>query len=713
MPRPVPRAPAFGGAWSSLSPQLTPWIADVVAAQGFERMTPVQAGTIPRAVKNQDCVVEAVTGSGKTLAFVVPVLERIVRNEHKYKNGEVAAVVIAPTRELATQIHEVFNTFLSTWTLKQPTPVDGEEAPPPPPPEYPLACLVTGGTAAPYETFFNQGSNILVGTPGRLASFLLSPRGMAAVRVGNLDVLVLDEADRLLSAPDHRRDVERIMRHLPKQRRTHLFSATMTDAVEDIVGVGLRNPVRIVVNLKDKRTGESAVERRVPMGLANTYLVCGLAEKTLQLLRVLQREAKVNEAAKFIAYFSTGAAVDYFYRILSRLPEMEKFAFTSLHGDLPPRVRDAALSGFNAHSSSHLNPAVLLCTDVAARGVDFPDIDAVIQYDAPTDPKTFSHRVGRTARAGRAGRAVVLITRGREEQYVDFLSVRKIPLAPHPYLGADLEAAEAPLLADPDSLDLMQRMREVVLSDRDLADRGARALVSSVHAYTKHEASFIFRPKDIDFAALGTAFGLLRLPVMPEIRDWHRRLEKAEKKRVEEQKAASEEKGEEKGKEKEKDEDEEEKMPQLTWTDAVVDWAALAYTDKKREAQRQTALAENAAKRASGELDAQREHERKKRKVRAEVNSAWSGKKDKRTRKDERREKKDKKAEAAWARRIAEGLLEEDAPAPEKKAVKRKVAKDSDDEDFADEYRALKKEVKSTRGREEKKEAAGMFDDLD
>ncbi|BEI90298.1 uncharacterized protein CcaverHIS019_0303680 [Cutaneotrichosporon cavernicola] len=710
MPRPTPRAPAFGGAWTSLNPALTPWIADVIAAQGFERMTPVQAGTIPRAVKNQDCVVEAVTGSGKTLAFVVPVLERIVRNEHKYRKGEVAAVVIAPTRELASQIHDVFNTFLSTWTPKEPTPVDGEEGPPPPPPEYPLACLVTGGTAAPYESFFNQASNILVGTPGRLASFLLSPRGMSAVRVGNLDVLVLDEADRLLSAPDHRRDVERIMRHLPKQRRTHLFSATMTDAVEDLVGVGLRNPVRIVVNLKDKRTGESAVERRVPMGLANTFLVCGLADKTLQLLRVLQREAKVHEAAKFIVYFSTGAAVDYFYRILSRLPEIDKFALTSLHGDLPPRVRDAALSGFNAHPSSHLTPAVLLCTDVAARGVDFPDIDVVIQYDAPTDPKTFSHRVGRTARAGRAGRAVILLTRGREEQYVDFLSVRKIPLVPHAYIGADFETAEAPLPADPDSLALLQRMRDVVLSDRDLADRGARALVSCVHAYTKHEASFIFRPKDIDYAALGTAFGLLRLPVMPEVRDWRRRCEKAEKKRAEEGKDKDKA-----GEEEEVEEVEEtEQVAQLVWTDAEVDWNALAYTDKKREAQRQATLAEKAAKRASGELDAEREHERKKRKVRAEVNSAWSGKKDQRVRKEERREKKDKKAEAAWARRINEGLLEEDAPAPEKRAGKRKVAKDeSDQEDLADEYRALKKEVKSTRGRVEKKEAAGMFDDLD
>lgn len=203
--------------------------------------------------------------------------------------------------------------------------------------------LVTSGTPTPYETFQSLSSSILIGTPGRLASFLLSPRGLSVVKVNELDCLVLDEADRLLSAPDHRRDVERIMRHLPKQRRTHLFSATMTDAVEDVIGIGLRNPVRIVVNLKDKKTGEEAKERRTPtryaqalsvmfcqaivksrlpqlatqdpanISLTNTYIVCGLAERTAQLIRILERESE--HAAKFIVYFSTVAAVDYFYRV--------------------------------------------------------------------------------------------------------------------------------------------------------------------------------------------------------------------------------------------------------------------------------------------------------------------------------------------------------------------------------------------------------------
>ncbi|TXT10944.1 hypothetical protein VHUM_01695 [Vanrija humicola] len=704
MPRPSSGAPAFGSTWASLTPPLTPWIADVIAQQGFSNMTPVQAGTIPRALKNQDCVVEAVTGSGKTLAFVVPVLERIVRSEHKFKRGEVAAIVIAPTRELAAQIHEVFTMFLSTLVPPPPSPVDGEEQPTPIG-EYPLPLLVTSGTADPYAAFLNTSANIIVGTPGRLASFLLSPRGLSAVRVGNIDALVLDEADRLLSAPDHRRDVERIMRHLPKQRRTHLFSATMTDAVEDLVGIGLRNPVRIVVNLKDKRMANEqngTGERRVPMSLQNTFLVCGPAEKTLQLVRVLRREATEYEAAKMIVYFSTGAAVDYFYRVLSKLPELSNFHFASLHGDLPPRAREASLSSFTSHASSHLSPAVLLCTDVAARGVDFNDIDTVIQYDPPTDPKTFSHRVGRTARAGRSGRAVVLLTRGREEQYVDFLKVRKIPLVRQGYITAELgEAETAPEPpVDADALDLLKTIRDVVLTDRDLADRGAKALVSSVQAYTKHEASFIFRPADIDFAALATSFGLLRIPTMPEVRSWRKKTEKAEARRA-------------KGEAPEDDD----YTPPVPWTDAEVDWDTFAYASKQREAARVVALAEKKKKRE--ETGADDEARRKKRKIEAGIREAWSNQKERKARREERHDKKDKKKQAEWERKQAAGeATEQDAPVLRaKKAKAKKEDSDDSDDDMGEDYRALRREVNSERAARKatstKREAVGMFDDLD
>ncbi|WVQ83621.1 ATP-dependent rRNA helicase SPB4 [Cryptococcus sp. DSM 104549] len=715
MDKPVGAAPAFGGSWAKLNPPLTPWIMDVITKMGFQNMTPVQAGTIPRAVKNQDCVVEAVTGSGKTLAYVVPVLERICRREEKYRKGQIAAVVIAPTRELATQIHSVFHHFLSSLTPHpSDEPIASSSRSPSPhptePPPYPLPLLITSGTPTPYETFQSLGSSILIGTPGRLSSFLLNPRGISIVRVSELDVLVLDEADRLLSSPDHRRDVERIMKHLPKQRRTHLFSATMTDAVEEIIGLGLRNPVRIVVNLKDKRKGEEAKERRTPLGLQNTFLVCRHAEKTLQLIRLLAAEAKKHEAAKFIVYFSTCAAVDYFYRILSRLPALSAFHLTSFHGDLPPKIRDTALNTFTAYPASHLKPAVLLCTDVAARGVDFTDIDVVVQYDAPTDPKTFSHRAGRTARAGRRGKAVVLLGKGREEDYVDFLNVRKIPLTKQPYLNAELEEVDIPAELDPEVPTLLRDIRKLVLTDRELADKGAKTFVSSFRAYSKHEASFIFRLADVDFHALATAYGLLRLPAMPEIKEWKKKRE-AENKRREKVLAEG---------------GEVEAREVVEWEDEDIDWDTFPYASKTREAARLVTLAKKASTRPSAQDQAEA---RAKRKIKAEMREAWSEQKERKTRKEDRRERKDAKKQYEWEQeQAAGGGLEAGALGPiaalraEKRKKERKEMEDngSGEEEMGVEYKALKKEIKEERASKKTKRdvggggiGGGMFDGLE
>ncbi|WRT65654.1 uncharacterized protein IL334_002599 [Kwoniella shivajii] len=717
MDRPVGAAPAFGASWESLNPPLSPWIMDVINKMGFKNMTPVQSGTIPRAIKNQDCVVEAVTGSGKTLSFVIPVLERICRRERKYKKGELAAVVIAPTRELATQIHDVFHHFLSSLQPIPPTDeaessMDNHVASKTKAP-YPLPILVTSGTPTPYETFQSLGSNIVIGTPGRLASFLLSPRGLNVVRVSELDVLVLDEADRLLSSPDHRRDVERIMRHLPKQRRTHLFSATMTDAVEEIIGLGLRNPVRIVVNLKDKKKGELPIERRTPTGLQNTYLVCRHAEKTLQLIRILQAEVKQHESAKFIVYFSTCAAVDYFYRVLSRLPALSGYHLTSLHGDLPPRIRETALANFINHPSSHLSPAVLLCTDVAARGVDFPDIDVVIQYDAPTDPKSFSHRAGRTARAGRRGKAVVLLGKGREEDYIDFLAIRKIPLIKQEYLDSSLERTESPPEVDPGALTLLTDIRKLVLTDRELADKGAKAYVSSLRAYTKHEASFIFRLQDIDFHALAISYGLLRLPAMPEIKDWKKKREAQLKRR---QLAQEEQEG-----------DKADDKEWLEWEDETVDWDAFAYASKSRETARIAALAKKGEEKKSESEIAEL---RAKRKIKNQMKEAWSEKKEKKDRKEERRDKRDKRKQAEWE--LAQANGEDPAstlglgPIASMRASKKQklLEKNGDgiengdgsgDEEVGIEWKSLRKEIKVEKSNKKSKKdvGGGMFDDLE
>ena len=244
--------------------------------------------------------------------------------------------------------------------------------------------------------------------------------------------------------------ITRILEQLPKQRRTGLFSATMTDALSEIVRVGLRNPVRVVVKVQSKkltgvkRKAEEIEERRTPAryvftytsshrfcslkfdgcSLQNYFLDCKASEKTLQVLRIIDHERNANASAKFILYFATCATVDYFFRVfssLSALSPLERpgvnWALHSLHGHVPPAKRASTLAAFAAHPSTPLNPSILLCTDVAARGLDVPEVDVVVQYDPPTDTKTFSHRAGRTARMGRGGRAWVLLV-GSEREYV-------------------------------------------------------------------------------------------------------------------------------------------------------------------------------------------------------------------------------------------------------------------------------------------------------
>ncbi|KAG9017072.1 ATP-dependent rRNA helicase spb4, partial [Tulasnella sp. 427] len=422
-------APSIAGSWTGLNTPLTPWILDVIQSMGFAQMTPVQASVIPLFMKNKDVIVEAVTGSGKTLAFVVPIIERLIRREKRLKKNQVGALIISPTRELATQIHSIFSLFLdsqpSLASSSSPSPLASFDQPPsrpvtpppPPAPEYPPPLLLISGQESSNQNdivrFLETGADIVVGTPGRIEEFLLSARGRKAVDVKSVEVLVLDEADRLLDL-GFSHSLTAILGHLPKQRRTGLFSATMTEGLSEIVRVGLRNPVRVVVKVEAKTSGVKrkageVEERRVPARLQNTYMMVHPSEKLLQLIRLLLLETAQLGQSRVIVYFATCAQVTYFYRILKELPSLSYVSLFSLHGHIPPAKRAQSLTAFSTHPSTPLNPSVLLCTDVAARGLDIPLVDLVIQFDPPVDPKVFAHRVGRTARAGLGGRAVVFL----------------------------------------------------------------------------------------------------------------------------------------------------------------------------------------------------------------------------------------------------------------------------------------------------------------
>lgn len=240
-----------------------------------------------------------------------------------------------------------------------------------------------------------------------------------------------------------------------------------------------------------------------------TYLQTSPTHKLPALSQLLSSLHPMPQ--KSIVYVSTCASVDYFQHLLHLiLPASNdvQFSVIPLHGKHPPNVRQKNFLRF-ANAST---PTVLLTTDVAARGLDIPQVDLVVQIDPPSDPKVFLHRCGRAGRAGRKGLSVIFLQPGREEDYISFLDVRKTPVT--------LLNLPEFSVSDNDVTETISAMRKVILADRALHDKGQRAFVSWVKAYSKHQASSIFRVADLNWEDLGNAWGLLRLPKMPELKRW-------------------------------------------------------------------------------------------------------------------------------------------------------------------------------------------------
>ena len=461
----------------------------------------MQASTIPLFKGNKDVVVEAVTGSGKTLAYLIPVVEKLCKLEEPTKKHHVGAIIVSPTRELATQIYSVLISLLAFHEPSAEALKGLEEGEKRRPSSIPLVVpqLLLGGTTTPQQDlsrFLANSPNILISTPGRLLELLTSPH--VHCPQSSFEVLVLDEADRLLDL-GFKNDLQKILGYLPKQRRTGLFSASVSEAVSEIVRVGLRNPVKIAVKVKSA----SGDDKRTPASLQMSYVLT--RHKIPALLSLLENLDLMPQ--KTIIYLSTCAAVDYFQHIISALLP-KQFSLIPLHGKQPPNVRQKNFSKY----ITAVTPTILLTTDVAARGLDIPQVDLVLQIDPPSDPKVFLHRCGRAGRAGRKGLSVILLQPGREEDYIPFLEIRKTPIS----------LLKKPLISvsDDEAALVTQKMRKEVLADRALYDKGQRGFVSWVQAYSKHQASSIFRVADLDWTELGNAWGLIRLPRMPELKKW-------------------------------------------------------------------------------------------------------------------------------------------------------------------------------------------------
>ncbi|KAF5103758.1 hypothetical protein DV451_001239 [Geotrichum candidum] len=350
----------------------------------FIKTTDIQLKTILPALKGKDILGAARTGSGKTLAFLVPVLEVLHRKKWTQLDG-LGALIISPTRELAIQIFEVLRKIGRPHGFS--------------------AGLVMGGKDVKTESERLGKLNILIGTPGRILQHMDQT---AEFDASNLQVLILDEADRILDM-GFKKELDAIVENLPMERQTWLFSATQTKTVSDLARLSLKNPEYISVD------EESATS--TPKSLEQFYITTPLPDK----LSTLYSFIKTHLKAKVLVFFSSSKQVRYVYETFRTM--QPGTTLIQLHGKQKQAARIDAVSKFS--TSRH---CCLFATDVVARGIDFPTVDWVVQVDAPEDAATYIHRVGRTARFGKNGTALLFLTPKEEPGMVNNLESRKIPI---------------------------------------------------------------------------------------------------------------------------------------------------------------------------------------------------------------------------------------------------------------------------------------------
>ena len=335
---------------------LRPGICRALAARGVDAPFPVQTLVIPGALAGRDLLVRSPTGSGKTLAFGLPVIERIA--DAPRRPGP-RALVLAPTRELAAQIAE-------------------ELTPPAAGAGLAVACC-HGGAALPRQAARAAKCDVLVATPGRLTD-LVTRRMLSLAGIG---ILILDEADRMLDM-GFRPQVEQIVAGLPAVRQTMLFSATLDDAVADLASRLTRDAQRLRIGAEP-----------VVTGVVHRFRSVDRADRVDALVEELAEEPGV-----VLVFCRTKRGAD---RLAARL-NREGVEAAAMHGDLTQSARERALGSVRRGRCR-----VLVATDIASRGIDLDDVAMVVNYDAPDDGAGYAHRVGRTARAGRTGRALTLV----------------------------------------------------------------------------------------------------------------------------------------------------------------------------------------------------------------------------------------------------------------------------------------------------------------
>ncbi len=326
---------------------------------GFKRPTDIQYKCIPPILKGEDLLAIAQTGTGKTAAFAIPIIEKLhTKKKSQSRKDGIKTLVMVPTRELAIQIQEVFEKLANNTRVKS-------------------FCVFGGVEQGPQIQKLEKGIDVLIATPGRM--FDLVSQGY--IKLNRIDTLVLDEADHMLDL-GFIKDIRDLMRHLPKQRQTLFFSATIDKEIKKLAYSLVINPIRIQISPKDP------VSKNVDHAVAHIEM----DDKRFFLERMIKNEAE----KKFLIFTRTKVRAE---RVLKAMARVDITAM-SIHGDKEQKDRLDVMNKFKKGETK-----VLIATDISARGIDIPNVDYVVNYDMPEQAENYVHRVGRTGRGKNKGQA--------------------------------------------------------------------------------------------------------------------------------------------------------------------------------------------------------------------------------------------------------------------------------------------------------------------
>ncbi|KAL8003406.1 putative ATP-dependent RNA helicase DEAD-box, LPPG:FO 2-phospho-L-lactate transferase CofD/UPF0052 [Plasmopara halstedii] len=436
---------------------------------GFSAPTKIQIGALPHALAGRDVLAAAKTGSGKTLAFLLPVLEKLFRLRWSVEDG-LGALIISPTRELALQIFEVLRNVGKAHTFS--------------------AGLVIGGKNFREEQLRLIRMNLLVCTPGRLLQHM---EQTPAFDSSNLQVLVLDEADRILDL-GFQKQLTAILEHLPPagERQTMLFSATQTKSVKDLAALSLRQPEYVAVHEHSANA--------TPKGLQQSYVVTPLERKLDVLLSFIKSHLK----QKTIVFLSTCRQVRFIHSVFCKL--QPGIPLCALHGKYKQGKRVEVYYEFLNKPA-----AVLFATDIAARGLDFPQVDWVLQLDCPEDAANYIHRVGRTARYNKQGKALMCLVPSEVDGITKRLEDAKVPIR-----ETKLNPAK--------STSCHQKVASVVAGDKEIKALAQKAFMSYVRSVYLQPDREVFDATALALDAYAESLGLPgapRMPFLSKMKDEH------------------------------------------------------------------------------------------------------------------------------------------------------------------------------------------------